>query len=243
MKTYPKIVFKQMPLELETEMFLNFLDRDWSPAIINKYPQFQKIKDIKLKKDREVAIKNEIIKIRTELGGKLDKSLETIKSNWEKVSKKVFVLMSEIIQEEWLDKEIIAHVSINPVCPRFLDSWSFSVEAGSEYSNLIICHEISHFLFFKKLKKEFSEIKRQNYDSPHKEWILSEIIAVIVLNDPRMTKIIGPGGNFYPKHKVLKIGDNFLTQIIQDLYNEFVIKKKDFSKFIKESLEVIYSSK
>ena len=94
MKKHPKIVFKQMPLELETEMFLNFLDRDWSPAIINKYPQFQKIKDIKLKKDREVAIKNEIIKIRTELGEELDKSLKTIKSNWEKVSKKVFVLMS-----------------------------------------------------------------------------------------------------------------------------------------------------
>ena len=53
----PKVVFKQMPLELETEMFFSFLDRDWSDLITQKYSQFLKIKDIKSEKERKKTSK------------------------------------------------------------------------------------------------------------------------------------------------------------------------------------------
>ena len=64
----PEITFKQIPLEFEVEMFFDFLEGGWNRMITEKYPQFLKIKKIKEKKERKLAIKNEIVKIRTELG-------------------------------------------------------------------------------------------------------------------------------------------------------------------------------
>jgi hypothetical protein len=81
----PKVIFEQMPLELETEMILNFLDGNWSDFIIKKYPQFLEILNIKLEEEKKKVIKNEIIKIRQELGSKMDNGLFLIKNDWQKV--------------------------------------------------------------------------------------------------------------------------------------------------------------
>ena len=235
----PKIIFKQIPLEFEVEMFLAFLDRDWSYKITEKYPNFLEIRNIKEEKEREKAVESELIRIKEELGNKLDSNLELIKEGWEKVQEETFKILSDIIQEDWPDKEITAHVSLNPICPRHLDLWSFSVPHDRKYPNLVITHEISHFLYFKKFKNDFPDIDRGKYESPHKEWLLSEIITPIILNDPRILKIIGPGAGFYEKHKELKVGNKPLTESIQELYTEFVINKNNFSEFIKKSLDVV----
>lgn len=236
MKILPKVIFKQIPIELEEEMFFDFLDHSWSKMITDKYPGFLKIKEIENKKERKAAINDEIVKLRAELTEKIAKGLETIKSSWLEVEQNVFKTLSEITQEEWSYKEIIGYISLNPVCPRYLDSWSFSVTYDCEDSNKVIAHEISHFLYFKKFKSIFPNIGKDRYESPHKEWILSEIVAVIILNDPRMVKIIGSGSGFYDNHRKLKVNGEFLTGIIQDLYNEFVLKQNNFSEFVERSM-------
>ncbi len=106
-------------------------------------------------------------------------------------------------------------------------------------SSRTIAHEISHFLYFKKFKDVSPNIKKGNYESPHKEWILSEIVTPIILNDPRMIKIIGSPEGFYKEHRELKIDGQLLTELIQELYDDFAIKEKNFSEFIKKSMEVI----
>ncbi len=96
----PKVTFKQMPLELETEMFFDFLDRNWSDKITSKYPQFIKIKDIKSRVEREKAIRMEIAKIRKELGDIMASGLRFVEDEWNKVQKEVFETLAEIIQED-----------------------------------------------------------------------------------------------------------------------------------------------
>jgi len=230
----PKIVFKEIPLKLEVEMFSAFLDREHSSRILPKYPQFSTIAEPRLQ-----TIETELIRIRKDRAEEIKtKSLE-IEKNWRMIEQNIFETLSEIIQEEWPEREVTAYVSVNPVCPRFLDSWSFSVTFDSKCSNMIITHEISHFLYFKKLKKEFPEITRRNYESPHKEWILSEIIATIILNDPRIKNIIGQNAGYYEKHKAIMIDGKPLTGLIENLYQELVVGKHDFTGFIKEGLRVI----
>jgi hypothetical protein len=228
-----------MSLKMETDMVFGFLDRDWAQKIIDKYPQFRRTMEIKSNINRKKAVRQEIINIRKELGDEAKLDLISITKKWQKIAKQAFATLKEIIQEEWPDKKILGYVSINPVCPRWLDSWSFSVPLNRETTNIVIAHEISHFLFFKKLRNEFSKIPRSHYESPHKEWILSEIVAVLILNDPRMIKLVGPGSGFYPKHKILMIGNIPLTEIIQGLYNEQVIGNDDFLEFMKQSLEIV----
>lgn len=231
-----------MPLDLETEMFLGFLAEDWGGFITKKYPQFLRIKEIKKENERETAIKNEIIKIRHESGQKMDEGLEVVKNNWQKVEKETLKTLVEIIQTDYSQKDITSYISINPVCPRFLDDWSFSVPPDHKNPNKTIAHEISHFLFFKKLKEDFPQIERYKYESPHKEWILSEILATIILCDNRMVKAldIPKFYDYYPKHKELKVGDEFLTKLIEDLYEKYVVQGKNFSGFIKKGLEIIF---
>ncbi len=240
-KILPKVIFEQMPLELETEMFLGFLDRDWSYKITDKYPQFLEIKKIGSEDDRKKAIQNEIVEIRKELGQKMDEGLFEVRSNWQKVEEKTLMMLSEIIQTDYLDKEITAYISINPICPRFLDKLIFSVPPDHKNPNKTIAHEISHFLFFKKLKEDFPEIERGKYESPHKEWILSEMLAVIMLCDNRMLEALGIPKfyGYYPKHKELEINSEPLSKLLENLYEDLVVKKKDFTKFIAKSLDLL----
>ena len=54
----PKVTFKQMPLELEAEMFFGFLDDDyWGIKITDKYPEFLKIKEIEYDEEKKLEIK------------------------------------------------------------------------------------------------------------------------------------------------------------------------------------------
>ena len=235
----PEITFKQIPLEFEVEMFFDFLEGGWNRMITEKYPQFLKIKKIKEKKERKLAIKNEIVKIRTELGSELDKNLEIIKSSWQKIEVECLQELPNIIQTDWPDREITAYVSLNPVCPRHLDSWRFSVTHDRKNTNVVIAHEISHFLYFKKFKEIFPKISNENYESPHKEWLLSELVAVIVSHDPRMFKIIGVKDDFYQEHKKMMVNGELLTEKIEKLYKEYVMDKNDFSEFIKKGMEIV----
>jgi hypothetical protein len=240
-KRFPKVIFEQMPLDLEMEMISGFLDWDWGDVITKKFPQFLKIREIKEKNEKKNAIKNETIKIRQELGIKMDEGLELVKKNWQKVEKETLENLAEIIQTDYSEKDITAYISINPICPRFLDTWSFSVPPDHKNPNKTIAHEISHFLFFKKLKEDFPEIERGKYESPHKEWILSEMLAVIMLCDERLTKALNIPKyyGYYPKHKELKINNEPLSTLLENLYEDLVIQKKDFSEFIRKSLELL----
>ena len=187
----PKVIFKQMPLELESEMILEFLDTNWSGKITKKFPEFLKISKISDKREKKKAIKNLIVQIREKLKEKMSWGLKVIKSDWQRMEKDCLERLSEIIQTDWPEKEITAYISINPICPRFLDTWSFFVSQDNKNSNIIIAHEISHFLYFKKFKDVFPKIEKDKYEFPNKEWLLSEITTPIILNDSRMQEILG----------------------------------------------------
>lgn len=229
-----------MPLDFESEVILGFLDTNWSGKITKKHPSFLKVEKAKSEKDKLKITRDCITEIRKELGGQMNFGLKNVKSDWQKIENDIFITLSEIIQANWPKKEITAFISINPIYPRFLNNLSFCVSPDNKYSNLIISHEISHFLYFKKFKEVFPKVKRDKYESPNKEWILSEIITPIILNDLRMRKIlVEDKSGFYEEHKMLKLKGKSVIKIIEDLYKEFVVKKKDFTEFLIRSLEII----
>jgi hypothetical protein len=242
-KKLPKVFFEQMPIKLETNMFSAFLGGDWSSMITKLYPDFIPALNIEDKDKRADIIEKTILDIRKQLKQKLDDSLLTIKNDWLKIDKKYLLEISRIMEEEWNDRNIIGYISINPINPRFLESWSFSVNAFTKYCNLIIAHEISHFLFFKKFEKLFPNISKENYNFPNKEWLFSEFVTPIVLNDIRIRKILDGRSEFYPEHKDYKVDGVLVTKILSDLYNKLVIKDNNFDEFVREGLEIVYKIK
>jgi hypothetical protein len=230
----PKISFQQMPIDMEVEIITEFLETNWKTHITKIYPEF-----INVNPKNKEKVKKIIIDIRGQLKNILSDSLKNIKGDWQKGEDNVFKKLSEIIYEDWPEKKIKAYISINPICPRFLDTWNFSVSPFNKNINSIIVHEISHFLYFKKFEKVFPEISKKHYDFPYKEWLLSEIIAPLIVNDKRIQKIINEKAGFYMEHRDLEIQGKKLTMILNNLYNQKVIKENDFENFIKDGMKII----
>lgn len=79
-------------------------------------------------------------------------------------------------------------------------------------------------------------------ESPYLEWHLSEILAPIILNDPRIQKLLGRKADFYNEHKRIKIGNRTVPKYFSDLYKKNSIDK-NFDEFLEESYRAIKENK
>ena len=103
----------------------------------------------------------------------------------------------------------------------------------------IISHEILHFLYFKKWKEIFPNSNERTFENPHLIWRLSEILAPVILNDPRIRKVIHTKPNQYMVHMKTKIGNRSITKHFALIYKKNMTRKESFSNFLKESYEEI----
>jgi len=156
--------------------------------------------------------------------------------------------LQEIIGTKWPQnrQKIKAMISINPICPRFLDDWSFSMFYN--YKKLtdareVIMHECCHFLYFKKWKELYPEINEKKYESPYIEWHLSEIVAPIILNDKRVQKYLKQKAVFYEEHSKIKIGNKSTPKYFTEIYNQNINKETGFEIFLKEAYAKIKRQK
>ena len=100
--------------------------------------------------------------------------------------------LSEVIKEDWQGiDQIDIYVGVCPVCPRIISGDTFWTYYGGTTCDIrrICAHEMAHFLYFKKLKRL---LKNKNYDTEHPGygWLLSEILNVPIINDPRIQAIV-----------------------------------------------------
>lgn len=231
--TKPHVVFKQMTLELETELITEFLDSNWKERITKTYPDFLNVSKLK-GQAKTKFVREKIMYIREQLAEKMTLGKQNIEANWRLIEEKYLFKLSEIIQTVWPTREISALISINPICPRFLDTWEFSVCPDNKNPNMIIAHELSHFLYFQKLHEVIPEIKKSEYEFPNNPWVLSEIVTTIILNDDRIKKILGGKESYYAEHEDIRINGRLLVHIVHDLYDSLVMEENDFAKFLIE---------
>ena len=97
---------------------------------------------------------------------------KTYQADWDKINDKFLKVLSQHFQTEWptSKKMIKASVSIIPICPRYLDNWSFNVFYRGKSARKTACHEIIHFLYFKKWLEVFPETERREMDTPFLVW-------------------------------------------------------------------------
>lgn len=242
----PKVKFSNIPLQMEVGLIRHFLFDawGWGSRITKLYPELKKAIKIKDNKKRDEFIFNFLNNYRIHKKKTIKNNLNKYKFFWNKIEKDYFLALSEIIGTKYpVDKKYInAYLSLNPICPRFLDTWSFSLFYN--YKDLrrmkeTIMHECCHFLYFKKWKELFPKAKRRTFDSPYIEWHLSEIAAPIVLNDSRLQKILKQSAHFYLEHEAIKIGNKTAPQYFTEIYQRTINKKNGFELFLRESYKEI----
>jgi hypothetical protein len=221
----PKFVVK-LDRELDQQCFIYFFEEK-NPMIFEFYPNLKKVADIKQAiKDNYGNRKNEILKTKHYIEKQIP------------VLDKIATELSKIIECSWDDIDKITIIpSVCPVCPRFIDTNSFLVAYYFNPKSIIrICaHEMSHFLYFKKLKQVFPNQKIDT-EYPSKDWLLSEIITPILINQRNLQKYINQKDEFYSPESNRHLSEQ---KIIKNLF----IKSKGFTDFIKSSYQSVESTK
>ena len=107
----------------------------------------------------------------------------------------------------------------------------------------VMMHEACHFLYFEKWKQLYPKMSHKKFESPYTEWHLSELAAPIILNDPRIQKLLKQKAVFYPEHEKIKIDNKTAPKYFSDLYKKTIGKENGFEVFLKESYQAIQDKK
>jgi len=239
-----RVNFKNITMGDEVENLYNFIFDcgDWKKYVFKKHPSLKKALGFRAKKDRLNFIKKYISVYWLKNKKVIARNRETYEKNWRKVEKNVFAEMENIMRTKFpKNRNITAYISINPICPRFLNEWIFNMfyKFSSRRAREIIIHECLHFLYFKKWQEMFPEAKKKTFDSPHIIWHLSELAAPIILNDPKMQKYLQLKAGFYGEHERVKIGGKTAPEFFNSIYK----KSANFEDFIKTAYRAIKKEK
>lgn len=248
----PKVKFININQKTELEWLGNFLTEgdewNWSRWIFKRHPGLKLIEKINSKEDKILFLKKYINQYRKDNKSKMEKGRQRYENSWRLIEERYLSVLSSIMEIGWPSRRrsIKAFVSINPICPRFLDDWSFSIYYSYEKigrTKEIIMHEICHFLYFEKWKEMFPDSDREMYESPHIEWHLSEILAPVILNDPRIQEILKTKAGFYREHMRIKIGNKTAPRFFNDLYKQHTKKDSSFEQFLRDAYKEIKKHK
>lgn len=249
--TLPKIMFINIPLSIEVDWIHGFLFQNewgWGKYIIRKHPRIKKIFSLKSEKEQVEFLENYIIQFKKDNSKIIEKNKEEYQKAWQRIEKDFFKSLSEIMGINWPKnkKTIKAMVSVNPICPRFLKDWSFSIFYNYKkisYAMEVIMHECCHFLYFEKWRQLYPKMKQEKFESPYIEWHLSEVVAPIILNDKRIQKLLKQKAVFYTEYQKIKINNKFIPEYFAELYERTSEKEDGFQNFLKESYRIIKENK
>lgn len=242
----PKVIFKLPSVRKEAEMFQMFCcyapkEFDWSHIIYEAHPEIKKI--LESRKDKKEAYKD-LYTYSKDFISKNKHKLEALRFQYQKEWDTINDLYLKILSEDFETKYphtrkiITAYVSIVPIYPRFLNTWSFNVGLKSQNMKKIATHEILHFMYFKKWKEVFPKTKTAELEAPYLVWKLSEIVAPILLNNnPKIQKLTRAKDPGYSEFKNIKIGKQKIVTHFEKIYKNHIKKETSFTSFLESIWE------
>lgn len=238
----PRVAFKTAPLDLEIDMFFHFLyqSNGWEKYLFRLYPKLRDIRKNIPESEGEKAVASFLRRAKIDKTKAFTDAKQRFRSAWTPIEQAYLREISSIMEIPYPTKRktVCAYVGLNPICPRFLHDWSFSIyfnETKPSRIREIIAHEICHFLWFEKWKRVFPKSDPKTFEAPHDIWLFSELAAPIILIDARIRPLIGQKASFYAEHRRLKLGNVSAPVALTRLYR----KRKNIEKFMKEGLTMI----
>lgn len=193
-----ELLFRNLGLKYSIESIMLFSnDADtWLAPLFVFYPQMNKTYFQSLNENQRQSYLYETLEIiyRSEEQAILNK-VERYNQHWDKHKKQVIQALSEAFQIDCDGSfnNIVANITLNPVCPRFLDKQSFDIfYLNSEKGALgMALHEIIHFVWFFVWQQRFHD-NISEYEKPHLKWIFSEMVVDPIMRNDNRLKDINP---------------------------------------------------
>lgn len=154
---------------------------------------------------------------------KIKSEVERYRKLWDKYNDKYFELLTSYLNIDWPEnkKEITATVGVIPVCPRYLDDFSFSLCTDiDDFRVISVCaHETLHFLWFEKWRQLHPEISRIEYDSPYLSWQYSEMVTDPILNNKPFSEMFDFNEKGYDSFYELYENGTKVMDNLRDIYS------------------------
>lgn len=209
MKRYPRVKFK-ISIKKDLETFYGFAnDRDFDDvfgmdwAILKPYPYFKKYRTGDTLTISKQEVKNFINKKYNNKKTLIERNILIYEKQWRKSENEFFKLVDKLFPYHlWPKGKYVAYVTIWGMYPRFLADKTFQIPYKyfkSKYVNVIIAHEMLHFIFYDYFYKKFKIYNDKKYDLL--AWHVSEIFNVIVQNSKEWFRVFGFKSFVYPEHR------------------------------------------
>lgn len=231
----PKTIKLKFKLSQSKDLlsFFNFLferqydnGRNFNWAVLKYHPFFKKVLN---KNNFNVSKKqiSEYIKDYYQQNSKeIESNLKIFSQSWKKIESNFLELTNKLFPgQSWPSGKYIAYLTIWRMYPRFLNDKTFQIPYSSKKKgaiNLIIAHELLHFIFYAYFLKKYQKYRSHKYD--FFVWHVSEIFNSIILKRPEWKKILKYNNSDYPEHRkiISKLSNENL--IISDLINRIMIE-------------------
>ena len=165
----------------------------WTDSLYYFYPQLDKARMTALSPaDRRAYVADTLQGVYEQLQPELARKAQAYTAHWQDHRPQVEAAFSEAFETDTrlLFNDLQGRITLNPVCPRFLQEHAFDVfHLNSERGALgISLHEMIHFLWFRAWN-DLHHDSRDDYERPHMKWILSEMVVESIMRDPRLSSI------------------------------------------------------
>lgn len=167
------------------------------------------------------------------------KSINTFKTAWNSVSNKLNAVYSNAFDNDCsvILNDMTACVSLNPVCPRDIETHSFNMYHyfDPKLAVSMATHEITHFVWFYFWQKHFQD-NPEDYDFPNIKWLLSEIVVETINRDSGIANL-----SEQPKHIAYSYFYDMEIngELIFDTMKKMYLERKDIFDFMEKSFEWI----
>ncbi len=233
-------VEKNQNLDIDKFIFFFFKagKRQLKEEMIKSYPSLKDITD-------ENQIKRFVDELYEQNEKKIDSAIEELKEIVEDNDPELWAIIEELMNEKF-DSEYFIYPTMLPISPYGKDHTYFNLsimhnifaeQKISIFETSRICsHELSHFLFYKKMRRLFSAetdeesakkigVSMRSFDG------LKEIYALIIQNHPKMRKFFPNRivGNREYRHITVKCDNHIMT--IEDY---FIEKYMDLEKIFND---------
>ncbi len=213
---------------------------DWGAIIYNRHPELQTLLagatdpgDIYRKCYRYAK------RFHAEHATDFERTRRAQEKEWQSIETGFLTTLSEHFETSYPPrrKRMRAYMSMVPIYPRWLDTWSFNVSFWNPGRvKGIACHEILHFLYFKKWMEVFPNTKPEECNQPHLVWRLSEILDPIILNEhPVFHELVGAPQRTYKTFDAIRIhGVRPFTHFTR-LYRRHLKSGAPFADFLRNA--------
>lgn len=198
-----KVTYRNPGLEHSINSILLFQGNDatpfWSNSLLFFYPNLDKDLMRRLPPEaKKEYLKKELSLLWRDLLDEINDKVELYNLHFAKYHEQIEDALSDAfeIDTRSIFNDLAGNISLNPVCPRFLEERYFDIfYKNSERGALgMSLHEIIHFIWFHVWNKHFGD-GYSEYDTPSLKWILSEMVVESIMDDERLASI----NPYYPR--------------------------------------------